>query len=93
MDEDGSSVRLRLVADVASPTQYSVNISLTDSDAICKYLISYDYVCTIIMLKTRLSYPYSKCICHPNSYRGLWDSEWKSSCDCNISRRSHRSFC
>ena len=44
MDEDGSSVRLRLVADLASPTPYSVNISLTDSDAICKYLICYDYV-------------------------------------------------
>ena len=44
MDEDGSSVRLRLVANQASPTSYSVNISLTDSDAICKYLICYDYV-------------------------------------------------
>ena len=36
VNEDEGPVRLRLVADRASETPYSVNITLTDDDAICK---------------------------------------------------------
>ena len=36
VNEDEGPVRLRLVADRASETSYSVNITLIDDDAICK---------------------------------------------------------
>ena len=44
MDEDGGSVRLRLVADVAAPTSYNVTVTLMDGTASCKHFTCYDYI-------------------------------------------------
>ena len=54
MDEDGGSVRLKLIADQVAPTLYTMNVTLMDGNAICKY--SARYICVHIILYVLIQY-------------------------------------